>query len=201
MHVSSYRFIAPHILAAISDLHLLAKTVVDGFMLGTNQSPFPGAGLEFSQYRSYQPGDDLRRVDWKMYARSDRYYVRESETETSITIRFVLDASASMAHEDGGVTKFDYARFLIASLGYLAHSQGEAIGLAIINEAPSLHLPPKRDHQQLHRFLHDLERAKPAGIWPNWATLEGTLTGSQKRELIVLVSDLHERKNEITAAL
>ncbi len=201
MHVSSYRFIDPHILAAISDLHLLAKTVVDGFMLGANQSPIPGAGLEFSQYRSYQPGDDLRRVDWKMYARSDRYYVRESETETSITIRFVLDASASMAHEDGGVSKFDYARFLIASLAYLAHSQGEAIGLAIINEPANLHLPPKRDHQQLHRFLHELERAKPAGIWPNWATLEGTLTGSQKREMIVLVSDLHEHQNEITAAL
>lgn len=201
MHVSSYRFIAPHILAAISDLHLLAKTVVDGFMLGANQSPIPGAGLEFSQYRSYQPGDDLRRVDWKMYARSDRYYVRESETETSITIRFVLDASASMAHEDNGVTKFDYARFLIASLGYLAHSQGEAIGLEIINEAADLHLPPKRDHQQLHRFLHELERAKPAGIWPDWADLESTLTGAQKREMIVLVSDLHEHQNEITAAL
>lgn len=201
MHVSSYRFIDPRILAAISDLHLLAKTVVDGFMLGANQSPISGAGLEFSQYRSYQPGDDLRRVDWKMYARSDRYYVRESETETSITIRFVLDASASMAHEDSGVTKFDYARFLIASLGYLAHSQGEAIGLEIINEAVALHLPPKCDHQQLHRFLHGLELAQPAGIWPEWADLESALTGSQKRELIVLVSDLHERQNEITAAL
>jgi uncharacterized protein (DUF58 family) len=198
---SSYRFIDPHILAAIADLQLLAKTVVDGFMLGANQSPIPGVGLEFSQYRSYQPGDDLRRVDWKMYARSDRYYVRESDMETSITIRFVLDASASMAHADSGVTKFDYARFLIASLGYLAHRQGEAIGLDIINATANSHLPPKRDHQQLHRFLHDLERARPAGIWPDWASLEGALTGAQKREMIVAVSDLHERQNEITATL
>jgi len=200
MPVSSYRFIDPHILAAISDLHLLAKTVVDGFMLGANQSPKPGVGLEFNQYRSYQPGDDLRLVDWKMYARSDRYYVREADIETSITVRFILDASASMAHEDSGMMKFDYARFLVAALGYLAHAQGEAVGLEIINDTAVTHLPPKRDHQQLHRFLHELERAHPQGVWPDWKELEGIFTATQKREMIVFVSDLHEQRDEIFAA-
>jgi uncharacterized protein (DUF58 family) len=201
MSATSYRFIDPHILAAISDLHLLAKTVVDGFMLGANQSPRPGVGLEFNQYRSYQPGDDLRLVDWKMYARSDRYYVREADVETSITVRFVLDASASMAHEDSGIAKFDYARFLIASLGFLAHAQGEAVGLEMIRDGAVSHLPPKRDHQQLHRFLHELERARPHGVWPDWPQLEGVFTATQKREMIVFVSDLHEQRDEIFAAL
>lgn len=201
MPVSSYRFIDPHILAAISDLHLLAKTVVEGFMLGANQSPRPGVGLEFNQYRSYQPGDDLRLVDWKMYARSDRYYVREADIETSITVRFILDASASMAHEDSGTVKFDYARFLVAALGYLAHLQGEAVGLELITDAAVTHLPPQRDHQQLHRFLHELERARPQGVWPDWKKLEGIFTATQKRELIVFVSDLHEQRDEIFAAL
>lgn len=199
--VSSYRFIDPHILAAIADLHLLAKTVVDGFMLGANQSPKPGVGLEFNQYRSYQPGDDLRLVDWKMYARSDRYYVREADIESSITVRFILDASASMAHEDSGMVKFDYARFLTASLGYLAHAQGEAIGLEMISDAGLSHLPPKRDHQQLHRFLHALERVCPNGAWPDWPKLEGLFTATQKREMIVFITDMHEQRDEIVAAL
>lgn len=201
MPATNYRFIDPHVLAAISDLHLLAKTVIDGFMLGANQSPRPGVGLEFNQYRSYQPGDDLRLVDWKMYARSDRYYVREADIETSITVRFILDASASMAHEDNGMMKFDYARFLVAALGYLAHQQGEAVGLEIINDAAVTHLPPKRDHQQLHRFLHELERAHPQGVWPDWKKLEGVFTTTQKREMIIFVSDLHEQRDEIFAAL
>ena len=201
MSSANYRFIDPHILAAISDLHLLAKTVVDGFMLGANLSPRPGVGLEFNQYRSYQPGDDLRLVDWKMYARSDRYYVREADIETSITVRLILDASASMAHEDNGIVKFDYARFLVAALGYLAHVQGEAVGLEIINDTAVTHLPPKRDHQQLHRLLHELERVQPHGIWPDWKKLEGIFTATQKREMIVLISDLHEQRGEIFAAL
>ncbi len=86
---------------AIKDLSLAAKTTVDGFMSGINKSTIRGAGLEFSQYRSYQPGDDLRMLDWKMFARSDRYYIRESEIETNIAIRFLIDASASMNHADG----------------------------------------------------------------------------------------------------
>jgi len=201
MSVSTYQFIDPLILSSISNLQLVAKTVVDGFMLGVHQSPKPGAGLEFNQYRSYQPGDDLRRVDWKMYARSDRYYVRESEVETSVNVKFVLDATASMAHEDRGMSKFDYARFLVASLGYLASAQGDAIGLHIINNAKILHLPPKQDHQHLHRFLHELEKVAPAGIWPEWQEFETTFTTSQTRAIIVFVSDMHELRKEIQEML
>src|SRR3712207_1787137 len=102
----------PNVLLAIKDLALAAKTTVDGFMQGINKSTLKGQGMEFSQYRSYQPGDDLRLLDWRMFARSDRYYVRESEIETSISVRFVIDASKSMNHEDGDLKKIDYARYL-----------------------------------------------------------------------------------------
>lgn len=91
------RFLDPRTLAALGDLTLAARTVVDGFMYGVHPSRTPGAGLEFSQYRSYQPGDDVRRVDWKLFARSDRYFLRDAETDTSVAVRLVLDASESMA--------------------------------------------------------------------------------------------------------
>src|SRR6195952_5034008 len=119
----------PKVLMTIKDLSLVAKTVVDGFMIGLNKSTVKGPGLEFSQYRSYQPGDDLRWLDWKMYARSDRYYIRESEVETSISVRFLIDASASMNHQDNGLKKIDYAKMLAGALAYLASQHGDAVGL------------------------------------------------------------------------
>lgn len=99
------KLLDPKVLMAIKDLSIAAKTTIDGFMNGINRSTIKGQGMEFSQYRSYQPGDDLRSLDWKMFARSDRYYIRESEIETSISVRFVIDASASMDHMDGEFKK------------------------------------------------------------------------------------------------
>src|ERR1700749_2365479 len=100
-------------------------------MTGIKKSKVKGPGLEFSQYRSYQPGDDLRWLDWRMFARSDRYYIRESEIENSTSVRFLVDSSASITHDDSGVKKIDYARFLTASLAYLANLQGDVIALNV----------------------------------------------------------------------
>src|SRR6201991_5295237 len=139
----------PKVLMTIKDLPLLARTVVDGFMNGFNKSKVKGPGLEFSQYRSYQPGDDLRWLDWKMYARSDRYYIRESEIETSIAVRLLIDASLSTEHKDGNFTKMDYARHLAAALGWLAHGQGDALGLYVFREGGDYSLPARKDAQHL----------------------------------------------------
>src|SRR3954470_3455403 len=117
----------PKVLMTIKDLSLVAKTVVDGFMIGLNKSTVKGPGLEFSQFRSYQPGDDLRWLDWKMYGRSDRYYIRESEIETSISVKLLVDASGSMNHDDGSFKKIEYARILAASLSYLANLYSDAV--------------------------------------------------------------------------
>jgi uncharacterized protein (DUF58 family) len=171
--------------------------VVDGFMYGVHPSRLPGAGLEFSQYRSYQPGDDPRRVDWKLYARSDRYFVREAEIETSVTVRLLVDASESMAQQEGGVSKFDYARFAAAALALLAHRQGDAVGLWALRDGRIEATPPRRHHHHLHHLLHNLETLDPSGSWPSWERLEGLLTVGG-RGLVIVLSDLHERAREIT---
>lgn len=197
MSDSSYRFIDPKVLAALGDLMLAARTVVDGFMYGVHHSRIPGAGLEFSQYRSYQPGDDLRRVDWKLFARSDRYFLRDAESDTSVTVRLILDASESMAHEEGGLSKFDYARLAAAALAVLAQRQGDAVALTALNDADLRLLPPGRGQQHLHRLLHQLERLEPRGTWPPWERMEGVFTTGAPRGLAVVITDLHERSREI----
>ena len=169
-------------------------------MLGRHTSRRAGAGLEFSQYRSYQPGDDPRRIDWKLLGRSDRYFVREAETETSLTVRLLLDATGSMAHDEDGITKLDYARFLAAALALLAHRQGDAVGLYVLSDERVATLPPRREPQHLHRLLHQLEAIVPSGGWPPWPALERALAPGAARGITVLIGDLHEREDEIRAA-
>ncbi|MFD3002878.1 DUF58 domain-containing protein [Pontibacter toksunensis] len=200
--MSKERFIDPGVLATIKDLPLLARTVVEGFLAGQNQSLRRGAGLEFSQYRSYQPGDDLRQLDWKMFARSDRYYIREAEVDTNITVRFVVDGSASMAHEDAnGLHKMDYARFLVASLAYLATTQGDAVGLYVLHEEQLINLTPRSDNMHLQRFWHQLSEIKPQGKFPKAQAADKLLSDRRQKELTVFLTDLYEHENEITALL
>jgi uncharacterized protein (DUF58 family) len=193
----------PRTLAALGDLQLAARAIVDGVMYGVHRSRLPGSGLEFSQYRSYQPGDDLRRVDWKLFGRSDRYFVRESETETTLVVRLAVDATASMAQaEEGGVSRLAYARLVTAALAFLAHRQGDAVGLLAVSDDRIHTLEPRQDPQQLGRALHLLESLAPAGRWPAWPRLEPAFLGgvaAGRRGITVLVSDMHERAEEIRA--
>ncbi|PWS30249.1 DUF58 domain-containing protein [Pedobacter paludis] len=182
---------------AIKELNLSAKTTIDGFMNGINKSTVKGAGLEFSQYRSYQPGDDLRSLDWKMFARSDRYYIRESEVETNISVRFLVDASASMNHSDGDFTKIEYARYLTACLAYLANLQGDAIGLYIFKNAELFSMVAKQDYQHLARLFYQLEQIRPEGTFTKPIHYKEIFAGTQKRELLVFVTDLYQTENEI----
>lgn len=186
---------------SIKDLALAAKTTVDGFMSGMHKSNVKGTGMEFSQYRSYQPGDDLRWLDWKMYARSDRYYIRESEMETSISVRFVLDASASMNHQDGKFSKLDYARYLIASLAYLANQQSDAIGLYSFQDGQLFSLPCRKDHQHLSRFFFRLEEIKASGKFTEPVNYKDIFSPGHKRELLIFVTDFYQENNEITTLL
>jgi uncharacterized protein (DUF58 family) len=192
--------LAPQTLAGLKNLTLIAKTVVDGFMLGSHKSLASGGGLEFSEYRSYQSGDDARRIDWKMYSRSDKLFIRESEIETSISVRVILDISASMLHSEDGISKHQYATFLAAAIAYLAEKQGDSIGLYAINDRV-IHLPARRSPQQVAAFIHTLETLKPSGTWANWETLSPILAASKQRELTVFISDMHELTDEVFTAL
>ncbi|AMM50680.1 hypothetical protein TH61_05110 [Rufibacter sp. DG15C] len=196
-----HRLLNPQTFTAIKDLRLIAKAVVDGFLLGQNQSIRRGAGIEFSQYRSYQPGDDLRALDWKLFARADRYYIRESEVDSSVAVRFVVDASGSMAHQDGNLTKLDYARYLVAALAYLAVQQGDAVGLFVLQENQVLPLAPGQSTQHLQRLFHQLDQLQPAGNFPSLDRLTPVFAKKRQKEITVLVTDMYEQTSEISETL
>ncbi|MCC3152308.1 DUF58 domain-containing protein [Hymenobacter sp. BT770] len=191
----------PELLHGLRNLSLAARQAAQGFMNGAHASRRHGPGMEFSQYRPYQPGDDLRRLDWRLAARSDRYYLRESEVDTSLTVHLLLDASASMNHrDDNGLTKLEYARLLLAALAYISHQQGDSVGLTILSPAGLRHLPARADTRQLPRLYHALETAEATGHFPDAATL-APLTARRQRSLTVCVSDLYEEESEINALL
>ena len=154
----SQRFLDPEILAGISGLDLVAKTVVDGFIAGLHRSPDFGFSQEFAEYRAYSEGDDLRHVDWNVFARTERCYLKRYRGETNTRLTLLVDASASMGYGSHRVNKLDYARYLAASLFYLAHHQRDAAGLIVFDDEVRNHLVPSSRQGQLMRLLHALER-------------------------------------------
>jgi uncharacterized protein (DUF58 family) len=155
------RFLDPAILAGISSLDLVAKAVVDGFVSGLHRSPDFGFSQEFAEYRAYSPGDDIRRIDWNVYARTERLYLRRYRGETNSLLTILLDASNSMQFGSHGVNKMDYARYLAASLFYLAiHGQRDAAGLITFDDEIRNFIRPSTRQGQLHRLLAGLENAE-----------------------------------------
>lgn len=186
----------------MGDLRLVAQQVVAGFLAGQHRDARPGEGADFSQYRAYEPGDDPRRVDWRVYARSDRFYVREAEVERDVVVRFLLDASASMDHADGGLSKLAYGGLLIACLAHLAERQGDRIAFHAVTDAPTaVDLPAAGVRRGLPRLVGVLETLTAAGTWPRWETLWPRLAARRGRELTVVVSDLHDREGGIDTTL
>lgn len=151
----------PAVLARIGDLSLIAKTIVDGFMHGLHRAPRLGASTEFAEHRPYQPGDDLRRIDWRVFGRTDRYFVKEYEADTNASVLIAVDVSRSMAFGSGAVTKLHYARMTAAALGWFSQRQGDRIGLVLYDDAIRGYIPPSTRH--LSHVLHALERAEPGG--------------------------------------
>jgi len=189
--------INPEMLHSIEGLELTAKMIVEGFFSGSNQSKRIGFGHEFSQYRSYQPGDDLRLMDWKMYARSERYYIRQSEVETNINIKLIIDASNSMLHSEGKATKMDYAKILAASLAYIAKRQGDNYGLLWANDKEVKTFYSQQNQLYFQRFLYHLLQIKVDGGWLKEYKNMGRFYDPQKRELIIFVTDLYDHDNDL----
>lgn len=194
------RLTDPKLFMAMKNLQLAARNTVDNFLPGIHKSYAKGAGMEFSQYRSYEPGDDLRNLDWKLFARSDRYYIRESETETNLSVKLLIDASASMNHEDKSFSKIEYARYLAASLAYLALSQGDTVGLYVFENNQLFSLPSRNDQQHLARICFQLENIQPAGNFTEPVHYKSVLNISGK-ELIIFITDFYEQHEEITTLL
>jgi uncharacterized protein (DUF58 family) len=184
----------PEIINTVNGLELIARIIVEGFMSGSNKSQSIGIGQEFSQYRGYEPGDDLRLLDWKMYARSERYFVKLSEIETNITIKFIVDASHSMSYVEDGVSKLQYAKVMVAALGYLARKQSDAIGLYGINDKNLEVVQPRFENQQFMRFVNALVNLKSEGTWGH--KIESLINHTGK-EMIVFVTDLYDQDKDI----
>lgn len=186
----------PEILNTVSGLELVARVIVEGFMSGSNRSQSVGSGQEFSQYRNYEPGDDLRQLDWKMYARSERYYIKQSEIETNITVKFMLDASHSMAYEENGISKFMYAKVMTAALAYLAKKQSDTFGLFTVNEKNITMVHPRFEQQQFMRFVNELVNVKSEGTWRKQNGLE-QLSSQYGKEMIVFITDLYDDDRDL----
>jgi uncharacterized protein (DUF58 family) len=186
------RFLNPSVLAGISGLELVAKTVVDGFIAGLHRSPDFGFSQEFAEYRAYTPGDDLRHVDWNVFARTDRAYLKRYRGETNTMVTVLLDASASMAFSSGGTSKLDYARYLAASLSYLAHHQRDAGGLIAFDDTVRSFIAPSSRQGQLHRILHAIGEAE-AGARTDYAKpFIQFQQMSIRRGIVVVISDFYE---------
>jgi uncharacterized protein (DUF58 family) len=184
------RYLDPAVLARIGSLDLKAKTVVEGVLSGLHRSPRRGFSVEFAEYRQYLPGDALSTIDWKVFARSDRHYVKKFEEDTNLDCHLLLDTSASMRYGSGPITKRDYACYLAASLAYLMHRQRDAVGLIAFDDAIVQRLPPSARSGHLRAVLLALERL-PQGARTNVAKpLEDLAKVIAKRGLVVVISDL-----------
>lgn len=182
--------IDPRALMRIKSLQLRAKAAVEGFVKGIHRSPYHGFSVEFSEYREYTPGDDTRYIDWKLFARSDRYHVKRFEDETNLRCHLVVDASRSMGYGSGPYTKGDYARTAAATIAYFLSRQRDAVGLITFDDRITDYLPPRHRPGHLRRLMGILER-EPTGKATDLARpLEEIAATVRKRGLIVLLSDL-----------
>lgn len=186
------RYLDPSVLASISGLELIAKTVVDGFVSGLHRSPDFGFSQEFAEYRAYSEGDDLRHVDWNVFARAERMYLKRYRGETNTQLTILLDTSASMAYGSHKVNKLDFTRYLTASIAYLSNQQRDACGIVIFDDEIQNYVPPSSRQGQFARMLHAIETAK-AGKHTDFAKpffhLQSFL---HRRGVIVVVSDFYE---------
>jgi uncharacterized protein (DUF58 family) len=193
------RFVDPKVLARIKDLELLARLVVDGFINGLHRAPYFGASIDFAEHRGYVPGDDIRRVDWRLYARTDKYFVKQYEADTNANFSVLLDVSKSMSFSSGGVSKIEYAKFLAACLAYLSHRQRDRVGIITFDEDVVAQVPPSAKHFNV--LLHTLDRAKPEKPGRLLANLTRLAEHFKRRSIVAVISDLYENPEDLMEAL
>jgi uncharacterized protein (DUF58 family) len=199
--VPARQFLDPAVVARLGTLELKARTIVEGLLSGLHRSPFKGFSVEFAEYRQYIPGDDLATIDWKVYARSDRHYVKKFEEETNLDCHVVLDASGSMSYRSGAISKFEYAQCLAASLGYLMNRQRDAVGLTAFDDGITTMLPASARPGHLRAMLITLDRLKPGRETDVARPLHQLAESIAKRGMVVLISDLLDEPDRVVRGL
>ena len=196
--LSGARFVDPKVLARIGSLDLLARNVVNGFINGLHRAPYFGASIDFAEHRGYVPGDDIRRVDWRLYARTDRYYVKQYEADTNTNFSVLLDVSKSMGFATRGVSKLEYSCYLAACLAYLAHRQRDRVGIITFSDDIVEHVPSSAKHFDV--VLHTLDRARAQGRG-NLSVVSKLAEHFKRRSMLVLISDFYEEPEAVLDAI
>ena len=196
--VPGSRFIDPAVLAKIGSLEFVARSVVDGVINGSHRSPYFGASVDFAEHRGYVPGDDIRRVDWRVYARTDKYYIKEFEADSNANFSVLLDVSKSMAF-GARITKLDYAKTLSACLTYLVSKQRDRVGLVTFDEDILDHVPPSAKHVDV--VLHTLDRVQAKRPGRFGVPIRKLAEHFGRRGIVVVVSDFYEEPDEILDAV
>jgi uncharacterized protein (DUF58 family) len=189
----------PNVLGKISNLELLARTVVEGFISGLHRSPYLGRSVDFAEHRPYMPGDDIRRIDWRLFARTDRFYLKEFEADTNTDFTLILDTSRSMNFTSGGLTKLDYARYLGACLTYFSFKQRDRVGLVTYDNDIVDFVPPRAKHLEVS--LATIDRVQPGGVSDLHRPLFKVAEALHRRGIIALVSDLYEEPSAVLDAV
>ncbi|MBM3808701.1 MAG: DUF58 domain-containing protein [Acidimicrobiia bacterium] len=188
--MAAARYLDPAIVARLGTIDLQARTIVEGFLTGLHRSPYKGFSVEFAEYRQYLPGDDLATLDWKVFARSDKHFVKKYEEQTNLACHLLIDVSASMGYASGEVTKLHYASYLTGAIAYLMHRQRDSFGLIAFDDSISVLLPASARSGHLRTVLLALERLQ-LGVRTNLAKpLHDLAAAVRKRGMVVLVSDL-----------
>ena len=195
------RFLDPKTLATLSSLDLVAKTVVDGFVAGLHRSPDFGFSQEFAEYRAYTPGDDLRHIDWNVFARTEKAYLKRYRGETNSQLLILLDTSASMKFGSANLNKIDYARFLAASLAYMGNLQRDATGIIVFDDDVKNYIPPSTRQGQLYRLLHAIEHAEPGVRTDFGKPFFHFQQFLHRRGIVAVISDFYEQPETIVKTI
>ena len=203
MTTTSSSLLDPRVLQNIGKMELVARQVMDGFVQGLHRSPHVGFALDFAQHRQYVPGDDLKRLDWRIYAKSERYYIKQYEVSTNLRAHLVLDASGSMAYrgKNDALSKFRYGQFLAACLGYLVLHQQDSAGLATFDTQIRTFIPAKSTPAQLMRLLRALDDTQPAGESGIAPILHEIAERVSHRGMVIVISDLFDNAPALIEAL
>ncbi len=195
------KYLHPETVAKLDNMALRARLVVEGYIIGQHKSPYHGFSVEFAEHRAYGPGDEIRHVDWKLYGKTDRYYVKQYEEETNLKVYILLDISRSMKYTSKTVSKLDYASYLSAALSYLMLNQRDGTGLILFDEKIQTFIPPRSTSSHLNTILKHLEKPKLGSDTEIGSVLHEMAERIKKRGLIILISDLMDDQESVLSGL
>ena len=195
------KYLRPDIVSRLSGLEIKARLVVEGFIAGLHRSPYHGFSVEFAEHRQYMPGDPIRNIDWKVYSRTDRFFVKEFEEETNLKAYLLLDISGSMGYHSNGISKLEYGSYLCAALSYLMLQQRDSVGLVTFDQKIQKYIPPKSAATHLHVLLSQLDKIQASQTTNVSSALHEMAERIKRRGLIILISDLFDYPEKIMSGL